>query len=123
MVADNEFAASIRRLRRGVAADPNALAVDVIAKVMDSGAAGRNFLGQRHTSQYLRSGEVLLTHLAERGSWESWEKTGRQGLTERAQVEADRILKEHQVPPLDDVQEKELNAIMQSAAQELGIKS
>ena len=48
MVADNEFASSILRLRQGVGADQEALAVDVIAAAMQG---TRNFLGQRHTMQ------------------------------------------------------------------------
>ena len=69
--------------------------------------------------KYLKSGEVFLTRLAERSSWETWEKNERQGLTERAQAEADRILREHQVPPLDFAQERELDAIMAAAEREL----
>jgi trimethylamine--corrinoid protein Co-methyltransferase len=118
MVADNEFAANIRRLRRGFDADADALAVEVIAEVMDS---TRNFLAQKHTSRYLRNGEVLITHLAERGSWESWERGGRQGMAERAQAEAGRILREHQVQPLEEAQERELDAIMEAAGRELAL--
>ena len=64
-------------------------------------ASTHNFLGQKHTMKYLKSGEVFLTKLAERGSWEGWETSGRMGLVERAQAEAERILREHQVPPLE----------------------
>ncbi len=79
----------------------------------------RNYLGQKHTMKYLKSGEVFLTKLAERGSWEGWEKTGRVGLVERATIEAQRILREHQVPPLEFAQERELDALMVAAGQEL----
>ena len=116
MVCDNEIADSVRRLRKGFAVDGDALAVDVIAAVMDG---THNFLGQKHTLHYLRAGEVLMGHLAERGTWETWDVGGRQGMAERAQAEAERILREHQVPPLDAVQEKELDAIMESAVQGL----
>ena len=66
-----------------------------------------------------RSGEVLLTRLAERGAWETWDREGRRGMAERAQAEAERILREHQVPPLDEAQEKELDALMAAAGREL----
>jgi trimethylamine--corrinoid protein Co-methyltransferase len=78
-----------------------------------------NFLGQKHTSRYLRSGEVYLTRLAERGTWEMWDNCGRKGIAERAQAEAERILREHQVPPLNEAQEKELDALMAAAEGEL----
>jgi trimethylamine--corrinoid protein Co-methyltransferase len=116
MVADNEFAGSILRARKGFGADTDALAVDVIAAVM---ASTRNFLGQKHTMKYLRSGEIYNTRLAERASWETWETGGRKGLAERAQIEAERILREHQVPPLESAQERELDAILSAAEREL----
>jgi trimethylamine--corrinoid protein Co-methyltransferase len=79
----------------------------------------RNFLGQKHTMKYLKSGEVNLTRLAERGTWETWEAGGRQGFAERAQAEAERILREHEVPPLEAAQERELDAILATAEKEL----
>jgi trimethylamine--corrinoid protein Co-methyltransferase len=116
MVCDDDIAASVGRLRRGFAVDKDALAVDVIAAVMDG---PRNFLAQRHTRRYLRAGEVLYTRLGDRRTWEEWDRTGREGLAERAQAEAERILAEHQVPPLTEEQERELDAIMQEAEREL----
>ena len=116
MVCDNEIAASVRRARRGISVDEDTLAVDVIADVMDG---ARNFLDQRHTVRHLRAGEVLLTHLAERRSWEEWDRTGRQGVAERAQVEAERLLSEHEVPPLTAAQEHELDDILAAAGHAL----
>ena len=116
MVADNEFAGSILRIRNGFRVDTDALAVEVVEAVM---ASTRNFLGQKHTIKYLKSGEVFITRLAERSSWETWDTGARQGLAERAQAEAGRILREHQVQPLEPAQERELDAIMTAAEREL----
>jgi trimethylamine--corrinoid protein Co-methyltransferase len=96
--------------------EADALAVDVVAAAMSS---MRNFLGQKHTLKYLKSGEIFITQLAERSSWETWETGGRQGLLERAQAQAERILREHQVPPLEAAQEGELDAILSAAEREL----
>jgi trimethylamine--corrinoid protein Co-methyltransferase len=117
VVCDSEIAASVRRLRRGFGVNDEALAVEVIAAVMRSGAesGARNFLGQRHTARTLRGGELLTTHLAERRSWETWEREGRQSMAERAQADAERILAEHQVEPLGPEQERELDVIMEQA--------
>lgn len=109
MVCDNEIAASIGRLRRGIGVDEDALAVEVIAAVMDG---SRHFLGQPHTRRYLRAGEMLTSRLVERGSWEEWERKGREGLAERAQAEAERLLAEHEVPPLTPEQERELEEMI-----------
>ena len=116
MVLDNEFIGSIQRIRKGFAADEDALAVEVIASVMDG---SRNYLGQKHTMKHLKAGEVALTKLAERGNWEAWERGGKQSVLERAEAEAERILREHQVPPLDEAQERELDALLASAEKEL----
>jgi trimethylamine--corrinoid protein Co-methyltransferase len=116
MVCDDEIAATVHRLRRGFTVDEDALGVKVIATVMGS---SRNYLEQLHTVRYLRAGEVLVTHLAERRSWEEWRRTGREGVTERAQAKAERLLVEHQVPPLTEEQESTLDAIMRAAESEL----
>ncbi len=109
IVCDNEIARSVRRLRQGLAVNEDTLAVEVVAAVMDG---PRNFLGQRHTVRFLRAGEILMTFLAERRSWEEWERTGREGMAERAQQEAERLLREHEVPPLNPEQERELDEMM-----------
>ncbi|HKJ39731.1 MAG TPA: trimethylamine methyltransferase family protein [Anaerolineales bacterium] len=116
MVADNDFASSIHRVRRGYVANEDTLAVDVIATVMEG---PRNFLGQKHTLNHMKGGEIFLSKLTERGSWESWDKGGRRGFAEQAQAESERILREHQVEPLAESQSKELDAIMASAEKEL----
>jgi trimethylamine:corrinoid methyltransferase-like protein len=74
-----------------------------------------NYLGQKHTSRYLRNGEILMARLAERGSWETWEAGNRKGMAEHAQAEAERLLRENSVPPLSEDQEKELDAILEEA--------
>jgi trimethylamine--corrinoid protein Co-methyltransferase len=116
MVIDDEIAGGIQRVCRGIKADKEALAVDVILEVM---AEERNFLTQPHTVRFLRQGETMITRLAERGGWESWDRTGRQGMGERAQSEAVRILSTHEVPSLDFTQEQELDRLLAAALQTL----
>jgi trimethylamine:corrinoid methyltransferase-like protein len=76
-------------------------------------------MGQKHTVRYLRAGEVLITELAERRPWEVWEREGQEGMTERAQVKAEHLLATHAVPALSLEQERELDAILESAEREL----
>jgi trimethylamine--corrinoid protein Co-methyltransferase len=117
MVLDNELVGSVMRLRTGLSADVEHLAVDIIGNVMNG---TRNFLGQKHTLKHLRAGELALTKLAERNSWETWEdKLDRRQMADYAVAEAERILREHQVPPLEPQQEKELDAIMAAAEKEM----
>jgi trimethylamine---corrinoid protein Co-methyltransferase len=116
MVLDNELAKSVIRLRAGLSADVEHLAVEIIGNVMDG---TRNYLGQRHTIKHLRAGELALIKLAERNSWDTWEeKLGRKQLADYAADEADRILREHIVPPLEPQQEQELDRILATAKKE-----
>jgi trimethylamine--corrinoid protein Co-methyltransferase len=117
MVLDNEFAGSVQRIRKGIEFEADA--VDVISSVVLS---SRNFLTHRQTKEKLREGEIFLTELAERGSWEHWIESGRQGMIERASASAERILREHKVPPLSAAQEGELNELMKAAEKELSMK-
>lgn len=116
IVCDHEIAASVRRIKKGFEVTQDSLAVEEIATAMQG---THNFLGRKHTLRYLRSGEVLLTALAERGSWEAWEAHNRTGMAERAHAEAVHILKNHQVPSLSDDQEHELDEILNEANRKL----
>ena len=116
MVLDNELAKSVMRLRTGLSADAEHLAFEIIGNVMDG---TRNYLGQKHTIKHLRAGELALIKLAERNSWDTWnEKLGRKQMADYATEEADRILREHIVPPLEPRQEQELDRILAAAATE-----
>jgi len=117
MVLDNELVGSVMRLRKGLSTDAEHLAVDIILDVMNG---TRNFLGQKHTMKHLRGGELALTKLAERNSWETWdEKLERKQMADYAIAEAERILREHEVPPLEPGQVKELDRIMAAAEAEM----
>ncbi len=116
MVIDNEIIAMVQRIRRGLAVDEDALAVEVIAQVMDS---DRNFLAEPHTVKYLRAGEVWQGRLGMHAAgWEAWRDAGKPTVVERAQREAERILAAHQVPPLPEDQARALDEIMQAARDE-----
>jgi trimethylamine--corrinoid protein Co-methyltransferase len=116
MVLDNELAGNIIRLRKGIVVNEDTLAFEGILKAMDG---TRNFLGQKHTMKYLKTELNLSGRLAERNTWETWERNERKGIAEHATDEAERILREHQVPPLEDQQEKALDAIMAAAEKEV----
>jgi len=62
---------------------------------------------------------VFLPRLAERRAWEEWNRAGRDGIVERAEAEAQRLLAEHEPVRLAEEQERELDGIMAKARQEL----
>ena len=116
IVVDNEVAASVKRAIRGFDVNEDSMAFDVIASVMDG---ARNYLAEMHTVRYLRAGEQQQTKLCERGTFKEWERNGRVGMAQRAQEEAKRILSQHEVPPLTDAQDSELDKILVAAQKQL----
>lgn len=120
MVIDNDVIASIKRAVRGIAVTKETLAFELIASVMDG---ARNYIAEMHTAKTLRSGEIAYTRLGERRSYEEWTRDDKTGMAERAQKEAEKILAEHEVPPLSDEQEKELDEILEAAHRELVIQN
>jgi trimethylamine--corrinoid protein Co-methyltransferase len=116
MVVDNDIAASVRRGIKGFDVNDDSLAVDIILEAMEE---QHNYLPLRHTVNYLKGGELLHNLLGVRHSYEAWDKSGRLGLAENAQAKAELILAEHQVTPLEESQEIELEKIIRTAAEGL----
>jgi len=111
MIIDDEILSSVGRIRRGFEVDEKALAIDVIARIMDG---SRNFLAEKHTVRYLRGGEVLRTKLAGRNSWAEWETTGRPEIVKRAEKKALELLADHKVEPLSEDQETALREVIRA---------
>lgn len=110
IVIDDDIYGMVRQIRRGVHVDEDSLAVEVIAKAMHTKG---NFLGQKHTRDYMHAGEVWRGRFANlETKWEAWESAGGRDVLSRAQEESERILAEHQVPPLPEDQSKALDEIL-----------
>jgi len=111
MVIDNEIFSSIQKIKSGFEVSESSLGLEVISDVMGK---SRNFLGEKHTVQYLRGGEVLSTKLAARDSWSQWEKGGRESIIDRAEAKAKDILETHEVPSLEDEQIAEMKKVIEN---------
>jgi trimethylamine--corrinoid protein Co-methyltransferase len=112
MVIDNDIFGMVQRVRRGFTVDEDSLAVEVIAHAMDT---SHNFLKEAHTRKYLRAGEVWHARLGvQETGWEMWLAAGSPTVLDRAQHEVQRILTEHEVPPLSDEQDRELKHFFSS---------
>ncbi|MCJ7625780.1 MAG: trimethylamine methyltransferase family protein [Anaerolineaceae bacterium] len=116
LICDNDLALMIKHLRGGVKVNPDTLAIDLIHEVVNSIG---HFLAEKHTVQYLRSGEVFYPKLADRRLWDEWDQSGRGGMTEKAVEQAEKLLQDHEAPPLADEQEEALDEIMKAAQDEL----
>ena len=107
---------SIKKLVSGIQVDENSLAVDLIAEVMQTSG---HFMAERHTVKALRNGEIYYPPLADRRLFNEWYRSERGGMFDKAVLKAESILQHHEVPPLEDAQERELDRILQAAENEL----
>jgi trimethylamine--corrinoid protein Co-methyltransferase len=111
IVVDNEILGAIFRVVEGYRVDEDHLALDVIAQVV----AGDSFVGQRHTVKHLRSGEVWEPRLAVRHEAVgvlAGEAT--KTMVERAHDIAQQLLSEHNVAPLSEEIQLEIEEILSS---------
>ena len=90
-VIDDEIAAGILRVWKGIEVNEENMAVPVIKELKQKA----DYLSSDHTLRHFRN-ELMLTNLLSRERWALWEKGGRQSLTERA---ADRVQSFLKGPP------------------------
>jgi trimethylamine--corrinoid protein Co-methyltransferase len=107
LVMDNERFGALRRIMQGVAVDEDHLAFNVIADMVQ----GKNAFSHRHTLQHLRGGEIWNPKLAHRQGLVNGQPESVSTL-ERARAEAKRIMDQHDVEPLADSVQKEIDEII-----------
>ena len=110
LVIDDEIAAMVKRIVRGVCLEDELMGVDVIKKV----GIGNNFLTQRHTLNNIKTEQVQAT-IIDRRMRGAWEKRGSKSLIQSANQRADELLKTHEPKPLPQDIIKELKRIVKSA--------
>jgi len=107
---DDEIVQMIRRIADGILVNEETIALDVIKKV----GIGKNFLGQRHTMQYLRS-EQFIPKLVDRRSFDLWNADGRKSMEERARAKVREALEKPVPHPLDPEVVRRLDEIIDEA--------
>jgi trimethylamine--corrinoid protein Co-methyltransferase len=114
-VLDNEFIAYLRRFREGLVIDKGDNELEIIARNIEKG----EYLSDAQTLECLRQGTNFMSELFDYRDHESWFEKDSATLVERAREKAVYIIETHQVDPLDDAVEKELDAIVAAADKEL----
>ena len=110
LVIDDEIAAMVKRIVRGVSLEDELMGVDLIKKV----GIGNNFLTQRHTLNHLEAEQVQAT-IIDRRMRGAWEKRGSKSLIQTANEKAAELLKTHEPQPLPEDLIQELKRIVKSA--------
>ncbi len=114
LVIDNEVAGMVKRVLRGIEVTPATIALDLIKEI----GPGGHYLGQKHTMAHLRNEQFLPT-LANRQSYEAWNKAGREDIRVQANKKAREIIDTHQVDPLEPKMVRELEDVLQGVASEV----
>jgi trimethylamine--corrinoid protein Co-methyltransferase len=114
LVIDNEINAMVGRILDGITVTEETLAVDIIKEV---GPIPGDYLGTEHTRITWKE-EQFLPRLSDRQRYETWVEEGSQDITDRARERAREILRTHEVPPLPEEQDRELNRIVRAAERE-----
>lgn len=106
-VLDDEMCGMVRRFRHGIAVTPETLAYEIIAKVEPGG----NFLMEPHTVKRCRS-EFWQPVVCNREGLEAWQAGERQDAVGRAHQRWQKLLAEHEDPPLDATTARQLQAFV-----------
>lgn len=109
LVVDNEIYANVFKSMESLKVDDEHLALDIIDKVGPMG----NYLAQMHTMRNIR--EIRQSPLFDRRNPDKAKKEGIRPIQDVARDVARKIIKEHQVTPLDKDQERELSAVVKEA--------
>jgi trimethylamine--corrinoid protein Co-methyltransferase len=96
----NELVAMSRFFGGGVTVNEETLALEAIERVA-SGDPGSIFLMDDHTFEHFMQAQ-FLPKLLDRSRYDSWEEAGATDLYKRCNIEAKRILSEHQAEPKPD---------------------
>jgi len=107
----DELVAMSRFFAGGIPVDDETLALDAIERVV-SGGPGSMFLTDDHTFEHFMQAQ-FLPRLLDRSRYDSWEGAGARDLYKRCNIEAKRILSEHQVEPKPDEVLKGIDQILQ----------
>ena len=107
LIACNEMAGMVKRLKLGVIVDKDHLAAQLIADV----GAGGNFVAEEHTVEYLRD-EIYVPELAPRVAYGAWEESGKKNMADRVNDKSIQILNNHKPEPLAPEKKKALDACL-----------
>jgi trimethylamine:corrinoid methyltransferase-like protein len=112
MVVNNEVFNDISRIIRGIQIDELRVETELIDKVGHMGS----FLGERHTMDTVRKGEVRVSSLWDRRSSEKAAREGFKPIQDTAKDVVRKMLLEHQPEPLDRDVARGIEQVVKEAA-------
>ncbi len=114
---NNELIAMSRFFVDGIPINPDTLALEVIERVA-KGGADSIFLSDTHTFAHFRQAQ-FHSQLLDRSRFEFWEQAGSMDMYQRCNLEAKRILAEHQATPKPAAVITEIDRILHASGCEI----
>jgi len=110
LLMDAEMAKMVKRAVAGIDVNDEMLAVEVIKTV----GAGKDFLAQKHTRQYMAKEQSKPRNI-DRRMRGAWQNRGGKDWAQRAEEEARTILQKHKPTPLPATVQNKLRDIVLTA--------
>jgi len=110
-VIDDDIAMTIGKTIEGFEVSEETMAVDLIKEV---GPVPGTFLNKNHTRTWWKK-EYFMPKSADRLSFPEWQRTGKKGVIEKAKERMEQIMATHNVVPLSDSQDAEIDKILGQA--------
>ncbi len=114
LVIDDEIVQFARRIAAKFDMDKEKLGIEAVGQAGPSGS----FMASQHTYKHFRDEIRFYPNLLDFNSYSVWSRDP-QRLCERAENRVAYILKEHEVPPLEDAVVRELERILDAADREI----
>ena len=111
LLIDVEIFRMCKRSHQGIASDEDKWLEDVTHRV----GPGGNFLSEPSTLRAFREGELYVSQLGWHHTFEAWKAAGKPTLLEEVREQVEQILATHQVLPLGEDVERELDRIQKRA--------
>jgi len=115
LVIDNEIAAMIKHVLRGIPVNEETLSVDLIKEI----GIGRDYVS--HESTYAHMKSQSYGDLIDRRTRESWEADGSTDIYQRARARVHDILRTHEPLALPEDVRTRLRSIVVEAEKEKGV--
>ena len=106
---DDEMVGMVKRIGRGVDVNAESMALDVIGEA----GPGGQFLDKAHTLRHCRS-EFYLPQLADRGSYDRWQRSDNPAIQDRANRKWKQVLEAYTAPELPASVDRDLRRYMEN---------
>ena len=118
LVIDNDICGMALRLKRGVEVSEEKLAENLIA---EKGPGGEDYLTDEHTLRWYQEESYYPSEVIDRKTRDTWEKSGKKDIYERASDKVENILAGHDPSEINQQKQEQLAETLQKIKREMDI--